>query len=166
MKRLILLRHAKSSWVNPDLDDFDRPLNKRGKRSARELGKWLREAEHRPGQVLCSAARRARETWEGLALEGAPELRQDLYNAPSEGLFDALRAAEAPVVMLIAHNPGIAAFAHEILAAPPDHARFADYPTGALLVADFPVGEWSEVRAATGRAVVFVIPQDLADIPA
>lgn len=163
MKRLILLRHAKSSWVNPDLDDFDRPLNKRGRRSAKALGKWLRDSGHAPGQILCSAARRTRETWEELKLPGMPELRQDLYHATAEGMLAALRAAEAQCVLLIGHNPGIAQLAQSIVSEAPDHGRFGDFPTGSLLIADFEIKKWGKIAPHSGNVAAFLTPHDLIE---
>lgn len=165
MKRLILLRHAKSSWVNPDLDDFDRPLNKRGKRSAKALGKWLRGTDYAPELTLCSSARRTRETWEGLALGGEPELRDDLYHASPDRMLAVLKATEAATVLMIAHNPGIAALAHHLVAEAPQHARFADYPTGTLLAVEFELKKWSKLSPGTGRVLDFLTPHDLTDPP-
>jgi phosphohistidine phosphatase len=165
MKHLILLRHAKSTWVNPDVDDFDRPLNKRGKRSAKVLGQWLRAQGWAPDAVFCSAARRTRETWEGLSLKGTPDLRRDLYHAAPETMLEVIRAAPAAAktLLLIGHNPGIAALAHQLVAAAPDHSRFNDYPTGSLLIADFDVKKPAKI--APGRGVVrsFVTPHDLTE---
>ena len=166
MKRLILLRHAKSGWLNPDLEDFDRPLNKRGQRSVRALGKWLKDKGYKPDEVLCSSARRTRETWEGLELEGEPELRLDLYHASAGILLEALKAPNAQTVMMIGHNPGLGLLAQELLAEPPDHPRFADFPTGALLVADFPIERWADIEPGSGHAIAYVVPQDLIDLPA
>lgn len=163
MKHLILLRHAKSSWVNPELEDFDRPLNKRGKRSARALAKWFRESDWKPDQVLCSSARRTRETWEELDLAGTPELRDDLYHAGADRMLKALRHAEGKTVLLIGHNPGIAALAHVLVSTPPDHSRFDDFPTGSLLVADFDIKKFAKLAPGTGEVREFLTPHDLTD---
>ncbi|RYH08967.1 histidine phosphatase family protein [Tropicimonas sp. IMCC6043] len=163
MKRLILLRHAKSSWVNPELDDIDRPLNKRGKRSAKALGHWLRSNHARPEQVFCSSARRTRETWEELKLPGEPELRHDLYHASPDTMMDVLRTAEARCVMMIGHNPGIALLAQTIVAEAPEHARFGDFPTGSLLIADFGIKKWTKLTGHSGSVVTFLTPHDLIE---
>ncbi|SFD10533.1 SixA phosphatase family protein [Tropicimonas isoalkanivorans] len=166
MKHLILLRHAKSSWVNPELNDIDRPLNKRGKRSAKALGKWLRNSEWQPDEILCSSARRARETWEALKLAGEADMRPVLYHATPETMLDALRGATGETVLMIGHNPGIAAFAQDMADAAPDHPRFTDYPTGALLVLAFDVATWSEVQPQQGKPRQFLTPHDLAEVDA
>ncbi|PRY21145.1 phosphohistidine phosphatase [Aliiruegeria haliotis] len=163
MKTLILLRHAKSNWVNPDLEDIDRPLNKRGKRSAKALGKWVRKSPWTPDKVLCSTSRRTRETWEGLSLEGTPELRDDLYHASPDAMLDVIRKTEGDVVMLIAHNPGIAALAHELVAEAPSHSRFSDYPTGSLLVVEFDVKKLGKIALGSGSVRAFLTPHDLVD---
>ncbi|WP_068118478.1 SixA phosphatase family protein [Tropicimonas marinistellae] len=163
MKQLILLRHAKSSWVNPELDDFDRPLNKRGKRSAKALGKWLRKNERTPDHVLCSAARRARETWEELKLPGDVALRDDLYHASPETMLTALRGTRGRCILMIGHNPGIAALAHDLVAEPPAHPRFADYPTGSMLILDFDIKKWLGAAPKLGHVQEFLTPHDLVE---
>ena len=101
--RLILTRHAKSSWDDPTQADHDRPLNDRGRRSARELGDWLASRGYHPEEVLCSTAERTRETWDGVAmacLEVRPHLRFEpgLYHASPEKMLTMLRTASAPTV--------------------------------------------------------------------
>lgn len=162
-KRLILIRHAKSSWADPGMPDAERPLNRRGQRAAMALGGWLREAGHRPDQILCSPALRTRETCALLALEPEPEIRPALYHASPETMLDCLRAATGRCVAMIGHNPGIAAFAAALVAAPPAHARFADYPTGATLVAEFDIDDWRRVAPGTGRVIDFLTPRELTD---
>lgn len=163
MKTLILLRHAKSSWVNPDLGDIDRPLNKRGKRGAKALGKWLRKSPWQPDRVLCSSARRTRETCDALGLEAAAELRDDLYHASASAMLEILRQQDGAQVMVIAHNPGIASLAHSLVASAPDHPRFADYPTGSLLVAQFDISALSQLEPGIGRVESFLTPHDLVE---
>lgn len=158
--RLILMRHAKSDW-SMGQDDHDRPLNARGRESARLLGDWLRNKGYMPDQVLCSTSLRTRET---LALSGmaAPARFEDrLYHAAPSTLLESLKEAEGETVLMIAHNPGIAMFASHILAKLPMHVRFRDYPTGATLVADFAIDAWADVTPGTGNARDFVIPREL-----
>ncbi|MDG3041685.1 SixA phosphatase family protein [Roseicyclus marinus] len=162
---LILTRHAKSDWDDPELRDHDRPLNPRGQGDAPKVGAWLRDKGHVPGQAMVSSALRAQETWDGIA----PELGQavamstepKLYHAEAETILSHLRRAEAPVVMIIGHNPGIGEFAHRIVDEPAAHPRFIDYPTCATLVAEFPGEDWSEVDWWAGRVVDFIVPRDL-----
>ncbi len=165
MKHLILLRHAKSSWANPEQDDFDRPLNKRGKRGARALGKWLRATGIAPQTILCSSARRARETWEGLELSGAPFFNEDLYHANADQILEKIRSSKADGkwMMVIGHNPAIGTLAKNLLVTPPEHPRFGDFPTGALLVADFDVKSFAKIVPASGTARHFLTPHDLVE---
>jgi phosphohistidine phosphatase len=164
---LILTRHAKSDWGTPGQPDFDRPLNGRGRRSARALGEWLALRGLRPAEVVPSGARRTVETWEGMAraFDPAPPVRTDmrLYDAPAERMLEVLREAEASPVLLIGHNPGIGAFAGRLAAAPPAHPRFGDYPTGATTVFRFARDTWREVGWGEGEVADFVTARELTD---
>jgi phosphohistidine phosphatase len=163
--RLILTRHAKSSWDDPLQPDHARVLNARGRDAAGRIGRWLAQEGHLPAEALVSSATRTRETWGLLAAElpEAPEPRylDALYHAGPEVMLRALQTARAPTVLILGHNPGIAAFAVWMLEKAPRHPRFADYPTGATLVADFDGDGWDDVGPGTGRAVDFVVPRDL-----
>lgn len=163
---LILTRHAKSAWDDPSLDDFERPLNGRGRSSASKLGKWLIAEGHLPDTVLVSGARRTVETWSRMA-ENMPatatmESVPALYLANAQTILNVLRARRSPVIMLIAHNPGIGDFASRILAAPPDHEKFTIYPTGATTVIEFDTNLWSDVGWGDGKLVDFVVPRELS----
>lgn len=161
MRRLILMRHAKSSWGDPALDDHARPLNGRGKRSAEALGKWLKANNYLPDQVLSSSSARTCETFERLRIDAPAEFLDELYHAGAEDMLMALRKARGQSVLMLGHNPGIAWFAQHLVAQAPDHPRFDDYPTCATLVVDFPVSDWADLRPGTGQVVDFVIPREL-----
>lgn len=160
-RTLILTRHAKSAWDSTAPSDHARPLNKRGRRSAKALGNWLRQNHQVPNQILCSSSQRTRETQDLMGFEAPASFSERLYHASSEIIFQALREAEHQSVLLVTHNPGIAAFAHAIVAAPPDHVRFDDYPTGATLVVQFDIDSWSQLSWSSGRAVDFIVPREL-----
>ncbi len=166
MKRLILTRHAKSSWDDPLTPDHDRPLNDRGKAAAADLGQWLASRGYVPGEVLCSDALRTRKTWSGIApaLPGTPvlELKPALYHAGPDVMLAVLRHATADTVMMIGHNPGIAEFAAKLVARPPQNPEFARYPTGATLVADFAIDSWEQLGWGSGVADDFIIPREIA----
>ena len=166
MKRLILTRHAKSSWDDPLTPDHDRPLNDRGKAAAADLGQWLASRGSVPGEVLCSDALRTRKTWSGIApaLPGTPvlELKPALYHAGPDVMLAVLRHATADTVMMIGHNPGIAEFAAKLVARPPQNPEFARYPTGATLVADFAIDSWEQLGWGSGVADDFIIPREIA----
>ncbi|WP_375174794.1 histidine phosphatase family protein [Pseudooceanicola sp.] len=161
VKRLILLRHAKSSWSNPELSDHDRPLNKRGRKSAKAIGKWLQDIGITPDLTLCSDAVRARETCKRLKLGGEIQVRPDLYMASADKMLEAMQEAEGACVLMVAHNPGIADFAQRLVTTPPPHGRFADFPTGATLIVDIPMVDWKAGHFGTSRVVNFITPREL-----
>lgn len=161
--RLILMRHAKSSWGTASLPDHDRPLNGRGRRSAAALGDWLRARGYLPDHVLCSTALRTRETLAGLGLDAPVDYLPSLYLAEPEALLAAVRAAHGHTVLVLAHNPGIAECAALMTPQAPDHPRFSDYPTGATLVIDLPAQGWAALRPGTGMAKDFIVPRDLTE---
>src|SRR5262252_9598847 len=119
-RTLVLFRHAKSAW--PDVADHDRPLARRGIRAAPVMGRWLREAGLLPGLVLCSTARRARETWQfaQAGLAATPPVSCDARIYAAADLLAVLR--EVPpatgTVLLIGHNPAIEELALLLAAAP------------------------------------------------
>jgi phosphohistidine phosphatase len=169
MKRLLLLRHAKSSRDDPGREDFDRPLAKRGRAAAPEIGRFLRQAGLAPDLVLCSAARRTRETAELTLAEldrKIPVRFEDgLYLAPPEQMLRFVRAAAAEVgtLLIVGHNPGTAQLA-QMLAADGDKAALRrlreKYPTGGLAVLEADVAGWQAFDRA--RLTRFVVPADLA----
>jgi len=164
-KRLILTRHAKSSWDDPTTPDHERPLDARGQTAAADLGQWLASRGYLPDEVLCSDARRTRETWEGIApaLPTAPQLtlKSALYHAGPDVMLAVLRHSKADCVMMIGHNPGIAEFAYRIVAQAPHHPGFRHYPTGATLVASFEVDSWANLGPNMGATRDFIVPREL-----
>lgn len=162
-KRLILMRHAKSGWDDPTLQDIERALNERGRESATALGHWLRERGYKPDAVLSSSATRTRETFSLLGTKAPVTFKPELYLASSGVMLKWLKTCQADTILLIGHNPGIADLAEGILTAAPDHPRFFDYPTGATLVCDFPINEWADASPASAQAVDFIVPRDLID---
>lgn len=163
--RLILTRHAKSDWSKPGQDDFDRPLNPRGRRDAPRVGEWLASRGYRPDHVLCSAAIRTRETTDLLlsTLGAQPEIRYraGLYHADADTMLTELRAGGGTTLLMVGHNPGIAEFARLLVHDRPPHPRFADYPTAATAVIDFALPGWGEVGPGLGALRDFVTPDDL-----
>jgi phosphohistidine phosphatase len=173
MLTLSLLRHAKSSWADPELDDHDRPLAKRGVKAMPEIAKYLRREQLRPSLVLCSSAVRTRATV-ALLLAGlgppAPELVSDdaLYLAQPSTLLAVLRETSPshPHVMLVGHNPGLHALALELVGDGDRKlvgALAMEFPTAALAVLTFPLTQWTDVRAASGRLDHFATPRSLAE---
>jgi phosphohistidine phosphatase len=158
---LYLLRHAKSSWDDPALPDRDRPLAPRGRKAAKRLGDHLRERRIEPDLVLCSPARRTRETLARLRLPPRVqvEFEEGLYAAEADVLLARVRALgdDASAVLLVAHNPGLQALAIELVG--DDGAPFAEkLPTGALVVLEVEV-PWSVLERA--RLAEYVTPREL-----
>jgi len=163
MKRLILMRHAKSDWSGHVSSDHDRPLNKRGRHSADALGAWLREIDIQPDTVLCSSAERTHETLALLkvAEDAAVDFTRALYLASAGEILAQLHRAEGETVLMLGHNPGISAFAQMILSAPPEGEDFLRYPTGATVIAEFDVESWADVAWYSGTLRHFMIPRRL-----
>ncbi|MEM8593160.1 MAG: histidine phosphatase family protein [Pseudomonadota bacterium] len=162
MKTLVVMRHAKSRWGDPQAADIDRPLNKRGMKSAKAIGDWLAKAQAIPDLVLCSSARRTAQTWENTGLNAEIRFLPTLYHASPGAIFTELRQAEGDCVLVLGHNPGIAFFAGMVIDGPPQHQRFGDYPTAATLIADYD-GEWPDIAPAKAKARAFTIPRNLLE---
>jgi len=176
--RLILLRHAKSDWADKSLDDHDRPLNTRGRAAAPRIGAYMRERKYIPRLVLCSSAKRTRET---LALllpyfTPAPEVRylRHLYLAEWRALLGAVREAPraATPLLIVGHNPGMEQLAAELAAKPGNAAERArtekaaeKFSTGALAVFDFAGSDWRGAKPRLGRLADFARPRDLPGAP-
>ena len=171
MKRIYLLRHAKSSWDDPALGDFERPLNGRGRKAAPRIGKLLRKRDWTPDLVLCSTAARAAETWElvGAELKAQPQVKllKTLYLATPGQMLRALRRSprEAAGLLLVGHNPGIEGLAAQ-LAGPESKnkplGRLREkFPTAALAVLEFDGEDWSALAAGSCRLTDFVVARDL-----
>ena len=176
MRTLLLLRHAEAASKEPGGGDHERRLSEAGLRSARRLGDWLAQQGTLPAQVLCSSARRARETLEALSLPraapGAFRFERDLYLASAHALLEQVaRLGEEPgeaadPAMLVGHNPGIADLA-EWLAADGDAAALerlrGGYPPAALAVLTLDVPDWSAAAPRCARLTTFTTPTDLAE---
>jgi phosphohistidine phosphatase len=174
MKELLLLRHAKSSRDDPALDDHDRPLTARGERDAKAMGAHLAEQGLAPALVLCSSARRTRDTLSlvepFLPAKHETRIEQALYLASASALLKRLRAVNDDVasVMLFAHNPGLQALVLQLArrtgtaAERKRRAAIEDkFPTCALAVLRFPQRRWSSLKEGTGRLVALVLPRAL-----
>ena len=167
IRRLYLLRHAKSSWEQPRLADHDRPLAGRGRRAGTALAHHLREQDIRPQLVLCSTARRARETLERIEPTlgaRAVHVERELYGASAGMLLERLRSVPDTVesVMLIGHNPGIQELALDLAGDTPKSRELAaKYPTAALATFACPATSWHDLNPGTAELTGFVRPRDL-----
>ena len=168
-KTLMLLRHAKSSRENPEIADFDRPLTRRGRRDAPRMGKRMRESGLEPDLVLCSDAKRARETWTGLAetlKSAAPVLfERGLYMANPKVLLNRLHrlAANVGSVLVIGHNPGLEEVARALADGKGEAFQrlLQKFPTAALARLDFDLEDWRKLEPGSGRLSLFVTPAEL-----
>jgi phosphohistidine phosphatase len=167
VKRLFLLRHAKSSWDDPGLDDHERRLAPRGRRASKLIAEHLRRERIAPSLVLCSSARRTRETLKrvGSALDEADVSIEDgLYEASGDALLQRLREVPDDVksVMLIGHQPSIQALALDLAGDGAQLARVrAKFPTAALATLLF-AGGWSDLGPGVAELVAYVKPKELA----
>jgi phosphohistidine phosphatase len=169
MKTLYLLRHAKSSWDDPGLDDHERPLAPRGRKAAKKLASHLRAAGVTPELVLCSPARRTRQTLDLIrAALGDPEIRVDeaLYGASEGLLLERVQAVDPQVqsLLVLGHNPGLQAFGLELAGRGAEQVRsrlHEKMPTGALATLSFAGQGWAAVEPGSGELVDLVVPRDL-----
>jgi phosphohistidine phosphatase len=168
---VLLLRHAKSGWGQPGLDDHERPLNRRGERAADAMADHIVRNSPRPDLILCSTAARTRQTLAPLVhrlTAPAPPiaLEKSLYLASEETLLDRLRALPEDVrtVLLIGHNEGIGELAGALAGRGPlaeMGALHEKFPTGALATLRAPDGLWSDLATGAAELVAFVRPRDL-----
>lgn len=171
MKIILLLRHAKSAWGEPGLDDHERPLNKRGERAAEAMAEHIVHNAPRPDLILCSTALRTRQTLAPLIhrlTSPAPPiaLEKGLYLASEPALLVRLRAVpdEVHTVLLIGHNEGIGELA-EALAGTGDATALdrldEKFPTGTLATFEVPDGPWRDLTPGAADLLAFVRPRDL-----
>jgi phosphohistidine phosphatase len=164
MRTLYLLRHAKSSWKDETLRDFDRPLKGRGRRAAEQMGEVLAEEKLKSPLVISSPAVRARETTE-LVLESAglkvkPRFEERIYEADVRTLLALVQsiADSSDTAIMVGHNPG---FENLLSYLTGDNRHM---PTSALAKIEFDVASWSEVsEEESGRLELFVTPKELDD---
>ena len=152
MKTLYLIRHAKSSWKFPELDDFDRPLNKRGKRDAPMMGQRLYQQGILPDLIISSPAKRAKRTARAVAeaigyFQSAIQYDEVVYDASAEDMVTSLRSVSDRVatLMLVAHNPGLTELANRLTS----HATDNVVTTGIVAI-EFPVDAWADIRLSGG----------------
>lgn len=168
MLDLYILRHAKSSWKDLDLDDFDRPLNKRGKLNAAQMGRYLSERNVRPQMVLCSKAKRCKQTLKRLLAEGFSPSQQvflnRLYLASSSEILEEIRNTSDTVksLMVVGHNPGLESFIEKLV----EDKNNADYlsilekfPTCALAHIQIDTDCWSTLAPNSGRLYCYITPK-------
>ncbi|MEM0991127.1 MAG: histidine phosphatase family protein [Pseudomonadota bacterium] len=172
MNKLILLRHAKSSWADPGLDDHDRPLNGRGRSAAPVIADWLAHRGHKPDVILSSSSARTRETVarmrEKVASLPEPLVERILYHATPGEMLDRLNALPDRVncALLVGHQPGLGSLVRK-LADGHENRRcrraFEHFPTAAAAVLEVPFASWQMLEFNSARFVDFAKPRELMD---
>ncbi len=172
MKKLILLRHGKSSWEDPALDDHDRPLNRRGKAAVPTIGAWLQNRHHDPDTVLCSSSKRTVETAERVGTEMSampqPVIEPELYHASPDMMLDRLRQLPetCSTVMMIGHQPGIGSLTRRLsngLENRRCRRAFEHFPTAAAAVLEIDLQDWSGLTYTMASFIDFAKPRELMD---
>jgi phosphohistidine phosphatase len=168
MKRLWLLRHAKSSWEDPSLPDGDRPLAPRGRHAAVAMAAHIAAERVHPDLVLCSSGLRARQTLAAVlpALGGELVVRIEpgLYTFDARSLLGRLRREEDGItsLMLVGHNPALQELALTLASLGADRPRLAEkLPTGGLVTIVLPEDSWAEIGDGGAEIAAFVTPRDL-----
>jgi phosphohistidine phosphatase len=169
-KRLFVLRHVKSSWENPGLDDHERPLAPRGVRALAVMSQHMQAVGVNPDLVLCSSSRRTRETLEGIGVGGEHVIEHELYSASAAEVLERLRRLPEGIgsTMVIGHNPTAQMLVLRLAArekvgdeASRRAAVERKVPTGALATLEFDCA-WEELSAGCARLVEFVTPKELS----
>jgi phosphohistidine phosphatase len=167
MRRLLLLRHAKTERAEPGERDRDRKLIERGRTDAPIIGAYM--ARHRliPDLVLVSPAARALETWQLVAatFSKTPRMVKDerIYNAGTDTLVELIRETDdARTLLVVGHNPGLHDLARQLIGSGDIEARGnlnEKLPTSGLVVIDLAFDDWSKLRERAGRLERFVSPR-------
>lgn len=170
MKRLTILRHAKSSWDEPGLDDFNRPVNERGWKAARRLGRELEARGIDFDLVIASPAARVRETIDGLMekmkLNVEIRFERPMYLADDRTLLQIVQEIpeSADSALLVGHNPGLHRLVVELTR--PDSRGLREraaqkFPTTALARIELPADRWADVKAGSGELAELILPKEL-----
>lgn len=172
MKRLTVLRHAKSSWKDRELDDFDRPLNGRGRRAAKRMGEEMAERGMRFDYVLASPAVRVRQTLDRVSenhrIEATTRFEPRIYMARVAELMELIATIpdESKSALLVGHNTSAERLVCKLAVDDDGGLRRRveeKFPTAALAAIELPIDRWSEVGPEHGRLVELIYPADLGD---
>jgi phosphohistidine phosphatase len=165
---VFLMRHAKSSWDDPQLADQDRPLSSRGRKAAARMGEYIQDAGLRPSIVLCTSALRARQTLEllrpALPEETTVKVEPRLYTAGNKELLTRIRRLSpvATSVLVLGHNPAMQDLVLCLASKSPKLKAIRNkFPTAALAVLDAPIEDWRQLAPGEASLVDFVTPKSL-----
>lgn len=170
MRRLMLLRHAKSDWSEAGQNDIDRVLSARGRAAAPQMGEYMALQGLVPDLAVVSSAQRTRETWELIApaykAKPTATIEPRVYDASADALLRVIQKTDAGVhsLLVVGHNPAMEELADTlvVMGDPVSRDQMDEkFPTAALAVIDFPTDAWSEIEPGTGRLDRFVTPRSL-----
>jgi len=171
MLTLSIVRHAKSSWDDTTLRDIDRPLNERGKQQAQRLGNWLEESAIAPGLIICSTAKRVRQTLKKLQSnwhsDAELNIESRLYLASPNTIVSLLaeKGADHSHIMIIGHNPGLHILADKLVDTgdKDDLALLGEkYPTGTFCSINSKTDKWKKIGKSSGELIYLATPKQLA----
>jgi phosphohistidine phosphatase len=161
MKTVYLIRHAKSSWDDEDLDDFDRPLNDRGLKDAPRMGKRLQDRVVVPDIIYASPALRALTTAQIIAeIIGYPvkaiQTDRRMYNADEDVLLEILQSVldKNNCIFMVSHNPGITAFANALF-----NQSIENIPTTGIVAGELNINSWRSAKWGVGKQLIFDFPK-------
>jgi len=161
MKKLFIVRHAKSSWDYPELDDFDRPLNKRGKRNAPEMGQRLAQRNVKPDLMISSPAKRAAATARRIAEQisfpiSRIQKESLLYHGSTGNMINMIKSVNDSVniLMIFGHNPGLTDLANHL-----SGSDIYNIPTCGITEIDFDISSWNDLAANKGNLISFDFPK-------
>lgn len=167
MKTLYIIRHAKSSWEDPDLDDEDRPLNDRGKRDAPRMGKRLKEKEITPDVMISSPAKRAfstaRRIGEVLGYKKKNIVKEKkLYHASDDDMLKVVQGISDKhnIVIIFGHNPGLTDFANSLR---DDEHEIHNIPTCGIISFRFNIKSWKDMTWGIGSMLFYDFPKSRED---
>jgi phosphohistidine phosphatase len=164
MKKLFIVRHAKSSWSDPNLDDFDRPLNKRGKKAGKEMGRRLAERNIHADALITSPAKRALATAKLIAKQISFSKKNIIkeplfYEASNVDFLTVIKKMddEVSTLMIFSHNPGLTALTNYL-----SGTDIYNIPTCGIAEIDFDINSWKEIGESKGQLVSFDYPKKIS----
>jgi len=164
MKTLYILRHAKSSWENTNLSDFERPLNKRGLIAAPLMGEVMKKNQFLPALIVSSPAKRAGQTAiiikETAQIESEVKFDERIYEASPARLLEVISEQDEKneSLLLVGHNPGLEGLIKTLC------DELQPMPTAALAVIDLKIGNWSEINSSTGNLRILIKPREVEQL--
>ena len=171
-KTLILMRHSKSSWDNSYKDDFDRPLNSRGRENAQMVAKHIHSWGFKPELTLCSSALRCKQTLE-LIIPYFPKKMHiryldELYLAPERAILEMIKSIKLSIdqMLVIGHNPGLSDLSQSLIYSSNkknDYFETQQFPTSAASIFEMSINNWVNFKLSESKIIDFVTPKNLME---